>query len=53
MILFVLLTVGSSEDLARWRNKLFVATSHSTADAAEHFALPRDRSVVTGSRISV
>jgi KUP system potassium uptake protein len=36
-----------------WRKYLFIATSHLTSDAAEHFALPRDRTVIMGSRIDV
>jgi KUP system potassium uptake protein len=32
---------------------LFIATSHITADAAEHFGLPRSRSVIMGSRVQV
>ncbi|WP_375424909.1 potassium transporter Kup [uncultured Friedmanniella sp.] len=47
------LTVGEARGLARWRKKLFVATSLISADAAEYFALPRDRTIVMGSRISV
>ena len=37
----------------RWRKRLFLATSHITADAAEYFGLPRDRTVIMGSRIEV
>ena len=36
-----------------WRKRLFVATSHITADAGEHFNLPRDRVVFLGSSIEV
>ena len=36
-----------------WRTRLFLATSHLTADAAEHFALPRERTVLMGSRVEV
>ena len=39
--------------MARWRKQLFIATSYLTADAAEYFGLPRDRSVIVGSRIEV
>ena len=39
--------------MARWRKQLFFATSRITADAAEYFNLPRDRTVIIGSRISV
>ena len=37
----------------RWRKRLFIATSHITADAAEYFGLPRDRTVIMGSHIEV
>ncbi len=47
------LELGESPDLARWRKKLFIATSHISADAAEYFALPRDRTIIIGSQISV
>ena len=39
--------------MARWRTMLFVATSHLTADAAQSFELPRDRTVLIGARVSV
>ncbi|HKR99881.1 MAG TPA: KUP/HAK/KT family potassium transporter, partial [Candidatus Dormibacteraeota bacterium] len=39
--------------MARWRKRLFLATSRVTADAAEYFHLPRDRTVILGSRIEV
>jgi KUP system potassium uptake protein len=32
---------------------LFLATSTVAADAAEYFRLPRDRTVILGSRIEV
>jgi len=44
---------GNSPTMARWRKRLFIATSHITADAAEHFGLPRDRTVIMGSQIEV
>jgi KUP system potassium uptake protein len=44
---------GSSRRLSRWRKTLFLATSRITADAAEYFGLPRDRTVIMGSRIEV
>ena len=47
------LTKGSAPTMARWRKRLFIATSYITADAAEYFGLPRDRSVIMGSRIEV
>jgi KUP system potassium uptake protein len=39
--------------MAAWRKLLFIATSYITADAAEHFGLPRDRTVIMGSHIEV
>jgi len=39
--------------MSQWRKRLFVATSRITADAAEYFHLPRDRTVIMGSRIDV
>ncbi|MFC5676180.1 potassium transporter Kup [Aeromicrobium endophyticum] len=47
------LRVGSRPTMATWRKRLFVATSHVTADAADHFHLPRDRVVLLGSHVEV
>ncbi|WP_371830491.1 potassium transporter Kup [Antrihabitans cavernicola] len=47
------LTKGPEATMAAWRKHLFIATSHITADAAEYFGLPRDRTVIMGSRIDV
>jgi KUP system potassium uptake protein len=44
---------GHKKTMAQWRKKLFIATSHITADAAERFGLPRDRTLIMGSRIEV
>ncbi|SCL39382.1 KUP system potassium uptake protein [Micromonospora pallida] len=44
---------GPLPTMPLWRKRLFVATSYLTADAAEHFGLPRDRTVIMGSRIEV
>ena len=44
---------GDAPTMAGWRKRLFVATSHITADAAEYFGLPRDRTVIMGSHIEV
>jgi KUP system potassium uptake protein len=44
---------GTAHTMAPWRKRLFIATSHITADAAEHFGLPRDRTVIMGSHIDV
>jgi KUP system potassium uptake protein len=47
------LCVGDAPGMARWRKRLFVATAQITADAAEYFGLPRERTVIMGSRINV
>lgn len=44
---------GEDPTMATWRKRLFLATSHITADAAEYFRLPRDRTVIMGSHIEV
>jgi KUP system potassium uptake protein len=44
---------GDAPGMARWRKSLFVATSQITADAAEYFGLPRERTVIIGSRLTV
>jgi KUP system potassium uptake protein len=44
---------GDAPGMTRWRKRLFVATAHITADAAEYFRLPRDRTVIMGSLIEV
>ena len=47
------LHVGDAPGMTRWRKRLFLATSRITADAAEYFHLPRERTVIMGSRIEV
>jgi KUP system potassium uptake protein len=44
---------GDEPTMAPWRKRLFIATSYITADAAEHFGLPRERTVIMGSHIEV
>ncbi|MFC4012560.1 potassium transporter Kup [Nonomuraea purpurea] len=44
---------GTAATMAPWRKRLFIATSYVTADAAEYFGLPRDRTVIMGSQIEV
>jgi KUP system potassium uptake protein len=44
---------GSTPGMSRWRKRLFIATSRITADAAEYFHLPRDRTLIMGSRIEL
>ena len=47
------LKVGDTPGMTRWRKRLFVSTSHITADAADYFSLPRDRTIIVGSQITV
>ncbi|HXZ71665.1 MAG TPA: KUP/HAK/KT family potassium transporter, partial [Streptosporangiaceae bacterium] len=47
------LRLGNTPGMSRWRKRLFLATSRITADAAEFFQLPRDRTVIMGSRIDL
>jgi KUP system potassium uptake protein len=47
------LRAGAAPGMARWRKRLFLATSRITSDAAEYFALPRDRTVIMGSQIEL
>ena len=47
------LCTGSEPTMAPWRKRLFIATSHITADAAAHFGLPLNRTVIIGSRIEL
>jgi KUP system potassium uptake protein len=44
---------GDTPGMSRWRKRLFIATARLTADAAEYFRLPRDRTVIMGSRIEL
>jgi KUP system potassium uptake protein len=44
---------GNAPGMSRWRKRLFVATSRITADAAEYFQLPRDQTLIMGSRIEL
>jgi KUP system potassium uptake protein len=45
--------MGNAPGMARWRKRLFVATSRLTTDAAEYFGLPREGTVIMGSRIEI
>jgi KUP system potassium uptake protein len=47
------LRAGTTPGMASWRKRLFIATSHITADASEHFSLPRDRVVLLGAHVDV
>ncbi|HTF47272.1 MAG TPA: KUP/HAK/KT family potassium transporter [Pseudonocardia sp.] len=44
---------GDAPTMARWRKHLFLATSGISADAAEYFGLPRNRTVIMGSHVEV
>jgi KUP system potassium uptake protein len=44
---------GDRPTMPAWRKRLFIATSYITADAASHFGLPRDRTVIMGSHVDV
>ena len=44
---------GEARTMPAWRTNLFIATSHLSADAAESFCLPQDRTLIMGSRIEV
>jgi KUP system potassium uptake protein len=47
------LHLGNTPGMSRWRKRLFLATAQITADAAEYFRLPRERTVIMGSRIEL
>ena len=47
------LVQGHEPGMSRWRKRLFIATSRITADAADSFRLPRERTVIMGSRIDL
>ncbi|PXX61057.1 KUP system potassium uptake protein [Nocardia tenerifensis] len=44
---------GPEPTMAAWRKRLFIATSYITADAAEYFGLPGQRTVIMGERVEV
>jgi KUP system potassium uptake protein len=47
------LAMGDNPVLPRWRKRLFLATAQITSDAADYFHLPREQTVVLGSRIEL
>ena len=47
------IVLGNTPGMSRWRKRLFIATSQITADAAEVFQLPRERTLIVGSRIEL
>jgi KUP system potassium uptake protein len=47
------LTKGREPTMPAWRKNLFIATSRLSTDGAESFCLPRDRTLIVGSRIEV
>ncbi|MBS1698426.1 MAG: KUP/HAK/KT family potassium transporter [Actinobacteria bacterium] len=44
---------GRRGGMAQWRKRLFLAASHITTDASDHFGLPRSRVIVMGSQIEL
>jgi KUP system potassium uptake protein len=44
---------SAPDSMPGWRQRIFLATTALTADAAEYFNLPRDRTVIIGSRIAL
>ncbi len=47
------LVAGDEPNMARWRKRLFIATSYITGDAAAYFGLPLERTVIIGARLQV
>jgi KUP system potassium uptake protein len=47
------LGIGPAPTMPLWRKKLFIATAGITADAADYFHLPRDRTLIIGSTVDV
>jgi KUP system potassium uptake protein len=47
------LSLGDEPTLSKWRKRLFLATAHVSSDAADYFGLPRDQTVIMGSRIEI
>jgi KUP system potassium uptake protein len=47
------IVLGHTPGMSRWRKRLFIATSQITADAAEVFQLPREQTLIVGSRIEL
>jgi KUP system potassium uptake protein len=47
------LAAPPSSSTVSWRERLSIATSSIAADDTEHFALPRDRTIVISSRVEV
>ncbi|WP_084435968.1 potassium transporter Kup [Aldersonia kunmingensis] len=47
------LVAGPDDNMVAWRKRLFIATSRITADAAAYFNLPKDRTIIVGSRMEV
>jgi KUP system potassium uptake protein len=47
------IVLGDTPGMSRWRKRLFITTSQITADAAEVFRLPRENTLIVGSRIEL
>jgi KUP system potassium uptake protein len=44
---------GNAPGMPAWRKRLFLATAHLAADAADYFRLPRHHTVLLGSAIEI
>ncbi len=49
----ITITPTDAPVLPRWRKKLFITMARNAASPIEHFGLPRDRTVIMGSQVSV
>ena len=49
----IALRMGDQPGMSRWRKQLFIGTAGIAADAADYFALPRDRTITLGSTIEI
>ena len=45
------LTPGDDPGMSRWRKRLFLITTLISAEPADYFQLPRERTVTLGSEI--
>ena len=44
---------GDTPGMARWRKHLFLATAVISAEPADYFGLPRDRTITLGAEIEL
>jgi KUP system potassium uptake protein len=47
------ISVGDAPGMSLWRKRIFIATAGIAADAADYFGLPREQTVMIGSRIQL